>query len=66
MIHRGVSEDKTLEDLFIAPFAVPKAPQRFYYLFGKPIETCRADLEDPARVSQLYRQVSADSGLLMP
>lgn len=58
---RGVSEDKALEDLFIAPFAVPRAPQRFYYKFGKPIETSRADLDDPARVNQLYRQVSAYS-----
>ncbi|CAL8462015.1 g1546 [Coccomyxa elongata] len=57
---RGVSEDKTLEDLFIAPIAIPKAPQRFYYLFGKPIETSRADLDDPARVSQLYRQVKGE------
>ncbi len=56
-----MSEDKELEDLFIAPFAVPKAPQRFYYLFGKPIKTSRADLDDPARVGHLYRQVSADS-----
>lgn len=66
VVHRGVSEDKTLEDLFIAPFAIPKAPQRFYYLFGKPIETSRADLDDPARVGQLYRQVSADSGFFLP
>ncbi|EIE25026.1 alpha/beta-hydrolase [Coccomyxa subellipsoidea C-169] len=57
---RGVSEDKELEDLFIAPFAVPKAPQRFYYLFGKPIETSRADLDDPARVGHLYRQVKGE------
>ncbi|KAK9908919.1 hypothetical protein WJX75_004666 [Coccomyxa subellipsoidea] len=57
---RGVSEDKALEDLFIAPFAVPRAPQRFYYKFGKPIETSRADLDDPARVNRLYRQVKSE------
>lgn len=58
---RGVSQNKELEDLFISPFAVPKPPQRFYYLFGTPIETSRADLDDPDRVGQLYRQVCASS-----
>jgi hypothetical protein len=58
-VFRGVSEDKSLEDLFIAPFAVPKAPERFYYVFQQPIQTSPDDLKDPERVQQLYRQVAA-------
>ena len=45
------------EELFIAPLAVPKAPQRFYYKFGRPVRTTREDQNNPERVEQLYREV---------
>lgn len=54
---RGVSQGDLDEELFIAPFAVPKAPQRFYYKFGRPVRTTREDQNDPARVEQLYQEV---------
>ena len=57
-MRRGVAQNKALEDLFIAPFAVPKPPQRFYYIFQEPVHTRREDLKDPARVDALYRQVT--------
>lgn len=53
---RGVAQNKELEDLFIAPFAVPRPPQRFYYIFQAPVHTSREDLKDPARVDALYRE----------
>jgi hypothetical protein len=37
--------------------AVPKAPQRFYYKFGRPVRTTREDQNNPERVEQLYREV---------
>ena len=46
------------EELFIAPLAVPKAPQRFYYKFGRPVRTTREDQNNPERVEQLYREVT--------
>ena len=54
---RGVATNKALEDLFIAPFAVPKPPQRFYYIFQEPVKTAPEDLKDPAKIDALYRQV---------
>ena len=54
---RGVAQNKALEDLFIAPFAVPKPPSRFYYIFQEPVWTAPEDLKDPAKISALYQQV---------
>ena len=51
-----MAENKALEDLFIAPFAVPRPPQRFYYIFQEPVRTAPEDLKDPARIAALYRQ----------
>lgn len=61
---RGVAAQGQ-EDLFIAPFAVPKPPQRFYYLFQEPVQTTPEDLKDPARVNALYRQIkgSVEGGI---
>ena len=56
-LDRGVATNKALEDLFIAPLAVPKPPQRFYYIFQEPVRTAPEDLQDPARIDALYRQV---------
>ena len=54
---RGVSKGDLEEELFIAPLAVPKAPERFYYKFGRPVRTAREDQNDPERVQQLYQEV---------
>ena len=54
---RGVSLGDLDEELFIAPLAVPKAPQRFYYKFGRPVQTSREDQNNPERVQQLYQEV---------
>ena len=56
-LRRGVSQGDLEEELFIAPLAVPKAPQRFYYKFGRPVRTSRADQNNPERVQQLYQEV---------
>lgn len=48
------------EELFIAPLAVPKAPERFYYKFGRPVRTCKEDQNNPERVQQLYQEVRGD------
>ena len=45
------------EELFIAPLAVPKAPERFYYKFGRPVRTSKEDQNNPERVQQLYQEV---------
>ena len=45
------------EELFIAPLAVPKAPERFYYKFGRPVRTTKEDQNNPERVQQLYQEV---------
>ena len=36
---------------------MPKAPQRFYYKFGRPVRTSREDQNNPERVQQLYQEV---------
>ena len=59
---QGVTADKGGEkESFISPLAVPKLPpRRMYFLFQKPIQTGPEDLEDRARVEELYCQVKAD------
>ena len=58
---RGVSLGDLEEELFIAPLAIPKAPQRFYYKFGRPVQTSREDQNNPERVQQLYQEVQLKS-----
>eukprot|EP00232_Nephroselmis_pyriformis_P021879 CAMPEP_0182856028 /NCGR_PEP_ID=MMETSP0034_2-20130328/2193_1 /TAXON_ID=156128 /ORGANISM="Nephroselmis pyriformis, Strain CCMP717" /LENGTH=728 /DNA_ID=CAMNT_0024987063 /DNA_START=30 /DNA_END=2216 /DNA_ORIENTATION=- len=45
------------QDTFVFPVIRPKVPNRFYFLLGEPIKTEKADLEDPARVDALYKEV---------
>jgi len=54
---RGVASGNLDEELFIAPLAVPKAPERFYYKFGRPVVTSKEDQNNPERVQQLYQEV---------
>ena len=48
-------------DLFL-PLLLPKVPGRFYYLFGKPIETKGREeiLKDKKNANQLYNQVKSE------
>ncbi|KAL9162817.1 hypothetical protein ABFS82_06G002500 [Erythranthe guttata] len=44
------------------PILVPKVPGRFYYLFGKPIETIgrKEELKSREKADELYRQVKGE------
>lgn len=55
------------EDFFIQPLSIPKslAPQRIYFLFGKPIDLCNdpefANIrDDPDAANELYRKIQDD------
>lgn len=52
---RGV-KDNGSKELFLQPFSLPKPPERFYFSFGAPIKLRKEDIDDTARVAQLYRQ----------
>lgn len=49
------------QDLFL-PGVLPKVPGRFYYLFGKPIETKgrEALLKDRNNANDLYLQIKSE------
>ncbi|KAK9789040.1 hypothetical protein WJX73_005714, partial [Symbiochloris irregularis] len=55
---RGVSENKELEELFVAPLVAPSIPSRFYTLFGRPIETNRNDTREQSQRN--YAQAKQD------
>ncbi|GIL46719.1 hypothetical protein Vafri_3635 [Volvox africanus] len=60
MARRGVTVSEEVEESFIFPLVAPKAPARFYYLFGAPIRTDPRVAEDRDAVSQLYGQVRSE------
>ncbi|GLI58562.1 hypothetical protein VaNZ11_000309 [Volvox africanus] len=60
MARRGVTVSEEVEESFILPLVIPKAPARFYYLFGAPIRTDPRVAEDRDAVSQLYSQVRSE------
>jgi len=65
---RGVTavDEDDQEEAFVSPLAVPKfPPRRMYFLFQKPIATRKEDMEDRARVEELYAEVkgSVEGGL---
>ena len=39
---------------FVTPLSVPKPPERFYFLFGKPISTVGLDHRDDAACAEAY------------
>jgi hypothetical protein len=55
VLHRGVAAEKGMEELFLQPLSLPKAPARYYYLFGKPIETRPEDMQQRGRCQEMYR-----------
>ena len=56
-----VTEDGDAEELFVQPICVPKAPQRYYFKFGRPIETAGLHAEgfskDEEKVRAMYGDV---------
>ncbi|KAG5244936.1 acyltransferase protein [Salix suchowensis] len=55
---RDESQGEVANQIFYLPGLLPKVPGRFYYLFGKPIETKGKGemLEDKENANQLYLQ----------
>jgi len=45
---------------FVAPVSAPKVPERFYFLFGRPIATGAVDPRDKAACSALYAAIQAE------
>lgn len=45
------------DEVFVPPLTAPGVPSRFYFLFGKPVETEGEDVEDPACEMALYQRV---------
>ena len=39
-----VTEDGEEEESFVSPLVVPRTPQRFYFKFGKPVDTSAGTL----------------------
>ena len=56
-----MTEDGDAEELFVQPICVPKAPQRYYFKFGRPIETAGLHAEgfskDEEKVRAMYGDV---------
>ena len=42
---------------FVAPLSVPKPPDRFYFLFGKPISTSEVEHTDEEACAELYQEI---------
>merc|ERR1711871_1150045 len=49
---------ETREEL-MAPLVVPKSPERFYFLFGRPVELSPADADDREEMAEVYDGVKA-------
>lgn len=56
-----VGEEVADQDLYF-PFFMPKVPGRFYYLFGKPIETKERMemLKDRQNANEVYLQIKSE------
>lgn len=48
------------EEWFSAPLAAPMLPERFYFLFGKPIDLSEVDRHDRSRCEDLYGSARAE------
>jgi hypothetical protein len=61
-IYRDESSGEVANQQFFLPGLLPKIPGRFYYLFGKPIETKGKEeiLKDKEVAKQLYSQVKSE------
>jgi len=44
---------------FMAPLVVPKSPERFYFLFGRPVQLSPEDARDREEMAEVYRGVKA-------
>ncbi|KAJ3669550.1 hypothetical protein LUZ60_011500 [Juncus effusus] len=59
-IRSNVDGELSQQDLYI-PGLLPKVPGRFYYLFGKPIETVGKDiLKDRNNAMRVYMQIKSE------
>ncbi|CAE6068468.1 unnamed protein product [Arabidopsis arenosa] len=60
-IREGDESELGNQDIYI-PGVVPKIPGRFYYYFGKPIETAgkEKELKDKEKAQELYLQVKSE------
>ena len=45
---------------FVGPLSVPTLPDRFYFCFGRPIETDAVDASDAAACEELYSEVQRE------
>ena len=50
---------KETPEEFMAPLVVPKSPERFYFLFGRPVELSPADADDREEMAEVYNGVKA-------
>eukprot|EP00959_Pyramimonas_sp_CCMP1952_P006140 128559-Pyramimonas_sp.AAC.1 len=61
LARQGASVAENVEESFVAP--IPKfpsrPPNRFYFLFGKPIVTKKADLDNPELAARQYAELKA-------
>ncbi|KAJ6353944.1 hypothetical protein OIU76_002881 [Salix suchowensis] len=59
---RDESQGEVANQMFYLPGLLPKVPGRFYYLFGKPIETKGKGemLEDKENANQLYLHIKSE------
>jgi len=51
------SRARSDEAAFVSPLGVPVPPERFYYLFGEPIETADVDPKNAEQCAAIYQQV---------
>ena len=67
-----VTEDGQAEEAFVQPLVVPRAPERYYFKFGRPIRTAHlvsardappsgedGDAEEARRVQETYDECRA-------
>merc|ERR1719247_61394 len=50
---------KETREEFMAPLVVPKSPERFYFLFGRPVELSPDDADDREEMAEVYNGVKA-------
>mmetsp|Transcript_44922 Transcript_44922/g.72151 ORF Transcript_44922/g.72151 Transcript_44922/m.72151 type:complete len:225 (+) Transcript_44922:193-867(+) len=47
-------------ETFVAPLSIPQLPARFYFLFGKPVETFNLDYKDKEECQRVYESIRRD------
>ena len=50
---------KESREEFMAPLVMPKSPERFYFLFGRPVQLSPEDARDREEMAEVYRGVKA-------